>query len=80
MAGESLIFTTKPHNHSLDPIAVKVNMAMSELIAKVKNDPKIPTSSIIAEWSKAHHWPSHEKQVYFEKDFAEKGAEEEDQD
>jgi hypothetical protein len=43
MAGESLIFTTKPHNHSSDPTAVRVNLAMSNLIAKVKNDPKIPT-------------------------------------
>jgi len=52
MAGESLILTTKPHNHPSDPTGVKVNIAMSKLIAKVKNDPKIPTASIIAEWSK----------------------------
>jgi hypothetical protein len=52
MHGETLIFSTKPHNHSSDPVAVKVNIAMSELMTKVRNDPKIPTSSIIAEWSK----------------------------
>jgi hypothetical protein len=58
MAGDSLIFTTKPHNHSSDPTAVKVNLVMSELIAKVKNDPKVPTSSVIAEWSKLTNDPA----------------------
>jgi hypothetical protein len=53
MAGESLILGSKPHNHPSDPTAVKVSMAMSNLISKVKNDPKIPTASIIAEWSKS---------------------------
>jgi hypothetical protein len=52
MAGESLILGSKPHNHPSDPTAVRVSMAMSKLISKVKNDPKIPTASIIAEWSK----------------------------
>jgi hypothetical protein len=52
LAGESMVMQTKPHNHPSDPTVVKVSLVMSKLIQKVKNDPKIPTAQIIAEWSK----------------------------
>jgi len=58
VAGESMVLGSKPHNHPSDPTTVKVSLAMSKLIAKVKNDPKVPTASIIAEWSKMTADPS----------------------
>ena len=53
----NIIKWTKPHNHSANPVEIKVKDAKQKVLQKARDNPTLQTAQLIAEWCQATSKP-----------------------